>query len=504
MPLLNDRTLADQAVPVPDYDRGRVRTGIAHFGVGGFHRAHQALYLDELMRRGRAMDWGICGVGLLPADRRMQQALQAQDHLYTVVTKHADGTREARVVGSIVQYLYAPDDPEAVVRKLADETTRIVSLTITEGGYNIDPVTGRFDEENPAIRADLEPGATPGTVFGLVVEALVRRRERGVPPFTVMSCDNVPANGDVARSCFAAFAALRDPELGEWVRREVRFPNSMVDRITPVTTDEDRADLARLHGVEDRWPVVAEPFAQWVLEDSFTLGRPPLEEVGVQLVDDVEPYELMKLRLLNASHQVLCHLGSLVGYRFVHEVCRDPLFASFLLRYMEREATPTLRPVPGVDLHRYRHQLLERFRNAEVADTLARLCADTSDRIPKFLLPVVRENLAAGGEVDHAAAVVAAWTRYAEGVDERGEPIQVVDRLREPLMASARRSREDPLAFLGRREVFADLADEPRFVAAYTSALDVLRTRGARALLEELATRPSPGSSRAPTPASGG
>ncbi|MBP2336752.1 mannitol 2-dehydrogenase [Saccharothrix coeruleofusca] len=486
MPPLNATTLAEHAVPVPTYDRDRVRTGIVHFGVGGFHRAHQAVYLDELMRRGQAMDWGICGVGLLPADRRMQRVLQAQDHLYTVVTKHADGTREARVVGSVVQYLYAPDDPEAVVRKLADETTRVVSLTITEGGYNVDTATGRFDAGNPAVLADLEPGAAPRSVFGLVVEALVRRRERGVPPFTVVSCDNVPANGEVARRCFAAFATLRDPELGEWVRREVRFPNSMVDRITPVTTDEDRVDLARRFGVEDGWPVVCEPFTQWVLEDSFTMGRPPLEEVGVQLVDDVEPYELMKLRLLNASHQVLCYLGSLVGYRFAHEVCRDPLFASFLLGYMEREASPTLRPVPGVDLDRYRLRLLERFGNAEVADTLERLCADTSDRIPKFLLPVVRENLAAGGEVEHAAVVVAAWARYVEGLDERGGEIRVVDRLREPLAAAARRWREDPLAFLRRREVFGDLVDNPRFTAAYVNALTSLHLRGVRSAIGEV------------------
>jgi mannitol 2-dehydrogenase len=445
------------------------------------------VYLDELMRRGEAMDWGICGVGLLPADLRMKQALEAQDHLYTVVAKHADGTREPRIIGSIVQYLYAPDDPEAVVAKLADPTTRIVSLTITEGGYNIDRATGRFDAGNASVQADLQRGAGPGTVFGLVVEALLRRRERGVPPFTVVSCDNLRANGDVARRCFSSFAALRDPELGEWVRREVRFPNSMVDRITPVTTDADRADLARRHGVEDRWPVVCEPFIQWVLEDSFTAGRPSLAEVGVQLVEDVEPYELMKLRLLNASHQALCYLGYLAGYRFVHEVCRDPLFVSFLRRYMTREAVPTLRPVPGIDLDRYCEQLLERFANAEVSDTVARLCADTSDRVPVFLLPVVRENLAAGREVGHAALVVASWARYAEGVDEQGRTIQVVDQLREPLMAAARRWPEDPLAFLRQRELFGDLVDNPRFVEAYTAALTALHTSGARTVLEDLA-----------------
>ncbi len=340
---------------------------------------------------------------------------------------------------------------------------------------------------------DLAPDAVPATVFGLVVEALVRRRAQGVPPFTVMSCDNIAGNGEVARRSFCAFAELRgavlgDPELGDWVRTRVHFPSCMVDRITPVTTDDDRNALAARFGVDDRWPVVCEPFTQWVLEDSFGLERPPLDEVGVQLVDDVEPYELMKLRLLNASHQALCYFGHLAGYRLVHEVAQDPLFASFLLSYMDREARPTLEPVPGVDLDAYCHELIERFSNPEVRDTVARLCAESSDRIPKWLLPVIAHNLASDGEIVRSAAVVASWARYAEGVDERGEPIEVVDRLREPLAAAARRWPQDPLAFLAQRAVFGDLGDDQRFVAAYTAALASLHNKGARATLEELVT----------------
>ncbi|KDN16446.1 mannitol dehydrogenase family protein [Amycolatopsis rifamycinica] len=485
---LSDRTLPRHApqVAAPTYDRSRVRTGIVHFGVGGFHRAHQAWYLDRLMNRGQALEWGVCGAGVLPADRRMRDVLSAQDGLYTLVVKHPDGTREPRIIGSLVEYRYAPDDPEAVVEKLAHPSTRIVSLTITEGGYNLDGSTGRFDEDNAAVRADLVPGAAPGTVFGLVTEALARRHSRGVPPFTVMSCDNIPGNGNVARQAFGAFAALRDPELGEWVGREVRFPNSMVDRITPVTTDDDRAEVARRYGIDDRWPVVCEPFSQWVLEDSFGCGRPAWEEVGVQLVGDVGPYELMKLRLLNAGHQALCYFGYLAGYRFVDDVCREPVFAGFLLRFMEREAAPTLRPVPGVDLGRYERQLIERFANPHVRDTLARLCADTSDRIPKFVLPIVRDNLATGGEVGRAAAVVAAWARYADGVDEQGEPIPVEDPLRRRLTAAARRWPEDPLAFLAQRDVFGELVDDRRFTAAYTAALASLHRRGTRATLRDL------------------
>lgn len=479
-------SLASDDLAVPQYDRSRLRAGIVHLGVGGFHRAHQAMYLDRLMNAGEAHDWAICGVGVLPHDARMRDALTAQDGLYTLVLKHPDGTLEGRVIGSIVEFLLAPDDPEAVVERMASPEIRIVSLTVTEGGYNVHPVTGEFDAEDPAVRADLEPGAVPATTFGLVTEALRRRRDRGVPPFTVQSCDNIQGNGDVAHRMFAAFARLKDPGLAAWIEEHVPFPNSMVDRITPVTTDDDRAMVAERFGVDDAWPVVAEPFTQWVVEDRFADGRPSWEKVGAQLVDDVEPYELMKLRLLNASHQALCYLGYLAGYRYAHEVCADETFVRFLRDYMAREGAPTLRPVPGVDLEEYEATLIERFANPHVRDTLARLCAESSDRIPTWLVPVIRANLASGGEVHRSAAVVAAWARYDEAVDEQGEPIAIVDRLADRLKAAAARNREDPLAFVRDEELFGDLASEPRFVEAYTAALDSLHTLGARATVERL------------------
>jgi len=489
MPPLNAKTLPSLGAPVsiPAYDRDQVRTGVVHFGVGGFHRAHQAMYFDRLMNDGQALRWGICGVGVLPGDRRMNEVMQAQDCLYTLVVKHPNGTFEARVIGSIVEYLFAPDDPEVVIDKLADEQTRIVSLTVTEGGYNFNAVTGDFNASNPDIVHDLQAQAAPKTTFGLITEALVRRRDRGVLAFTVMSCDNIQGNGDTARKSFVAFAMLRDPELGQWVAQHVRFPNSMVDRITPATTDDDQAEIAERFGIEDQWPVVCEPSTQWVLEDRFGAGRPPLEDVGVQLVEDVEPYEMMKLRLLNASHQALCYFGYLAGYRFVHDVCRDPLFANFLHAYMDREATPTLEPVPGINLDEYKRNLIARFSNPQVRDTVARLCAESSDRIPKWLLPVIRQNLTGGGEITRSAAVVASWARYAEGIDEQGKTIEVVDRLKDRLMANARRQREDPLAFLADREVFGDLVDNERFTSVYLSHLQSLHQHGARATLEKLA-----------------
>jgi mannitol 2-dehydrogenase len=485
---LNARTLKSlgERLPVPAYERSLVTPGVVHFGVGGFHRAHQAMYHDRLMNEGNSLDWGICGVGVLAADRLMRDALDAQDGLYTLVRKDSDGTWEPRVMGSIVEYLFAPDDPQAVIEKMAAPSTRIVSLTITEGGYNISDITGEFDAANPDVVRDLDPDAVPRTAFGLITEALQRRRSHGLAPFTVMSCDNLQDNGRLSQRVFTTFARLRNPDLGDWVEREVRFPNSMVDRITPVTTDADRAKIRERFGIDDLWPVICEPYTQWVLQDAFTSGRPAYEQAGVQVVDNVEPYELMKLRLLNGSHQAMCYFAYLAGYRLVHEAAQDPLFQAFLLGYMDQEATPTLPPVPGVDLNGYKHTLIERFSNPQVRDTIARLCAESSDRIPKWLLPVIRHQLAAGGEIRRSAAVVASWARYAEGVDEQGQPIAVVDRLADRLTRAARRQREDPDAFIANRDVFGDLADDERFAAAYRSALASLHRRGARATLESL------------------
>lgn len=478
------RRAVHERMAAPAYDRDQIRVGIVHFGVGGFHRSHQAMYLDRLLSKGEALDWGICGVDVMPADRPKKQAFADQDGLYTLVLKDPDGSTEPRVIGSLVRYLFAPDEPGEVLDALADPRTRIVSLTITEGGYNFNQVTGDFDAENPAIVADLQPGSVPGTVFGFVAEGLRRRRAAGTPPFTVMSCDNIPGNGDVARAMFGAFAELKDPELGAWLRAQVAFPNSMVDRITPVTTAGDVEQLRDDYGVRDALPVVCEPFTQWVLQDTFPTGRPPWEQCGVQLVTDVTPYELMKLRLLNASHQALAYAGYLAGYRHAHEAAADPVFIEFLLGYMRLEGRPTLPDVPGVDLDEYIGTLLQRFANPAIRDTLARLAAWSSDRIPKWLVPVIRANLASGGPVTRSAAVVASWARYDEGVDESGEPIEVVDALRDELMASATDQGGDPLAFVRDERLFGDIAGQPEFADAYLRALESFHKVGARRTYE--------------------
>ncbi len=464
---LNNASLAEIPIAKPSYDRSEIDVGIVHFGVGGFHRAHQAMYLDRLLEMGLAKEWGICGVGVLPGDRKMAKVMSDQDGLYTLIAMNSDGTGDARVIGSIVDHLFAPDDPDAVVELLAAPTTRIVSLTITEGGYFID-------------------GAGPDSVFGLVTAALARRKERGVPSPTIVSCDNIEGNGDLARKAFCAYAQRTDPELATWMKANTRFPNSMVDRITPVTTPDVIEALAADFDVEDDWPFATEPFTAWVLDDDFSDGRPPYEDADVLLVEDVTPYELMKLRLLNAGHQALCYFACLAGYRVVHDAAGDPLFAEFLRQYMDSEATPTLKPVPGINLPDYKRTTIERFANPGVRDTVVRLCFGSSDRIPQWLLPVVRENLKSGEPVRLSAATVASWARYAEGVDEQGEPIDVQDQLAESLVPIAKSQLENPKAFIESTAVFGDLAQQPRFVEAYLWALDSLHRDGARATLVAL------------------
>ncbi|MGB6205954.1 mannitol dehydrogenase family protein [Mycobacterium sp.] len=461
---LNNATLTRLPIATPSYDRGSVGVGIAHIGAGHFHRAHQAMYIDRLLQRGLAHEWGICGLGVMPGDWTMRDVLRDQDGLYTLILENPDGSRDAQVIGSIIDYRYVPDDPEPALEVLAAPTTRIISLTITEGGYR--------DVGGPA--------------FGLITAALARRRDRGIAAPTIVSCDNIEGNGAIARGAILANAGQQDPGLAEWVAEHARFPSSMVDRITPATTLEMAAAVRRDFGVADRWPVVAEPFTAWVLEDDFADGRPPLEQAGVLLVDDVVPYESMKLRMLNAGHQCLCYFAQLCGFEYVHDAARDPLFAEFLLAYFDFEAIPTLPPVPGIDLHDYSRTLIQRFANPGVRDTVARLCAYSSDRIPKWLLPVICDNLASDGSIRLAAAVVASWARYAEGVSEWGEPFEVVDQLADSLVPIARSHHENPTAFIEITAMFGDLAQQPRFVQAYRWALDSLHHKGARATLEAL------------------
>lgn len=472
--------MPQQSVSKPTYLREDISVGIAHIGVGNFHRSHQAVYLDQLMNSGLDRDWGICGIGLLPGDARMRDTLKAQDYSYTVIEKHGDGAITARVIGSIVDYLYAPDEPEAVIELLSSPAIKIVSLTITEGGYNIDRTTGAFLVTSQAIQEDIAKPVAPTTVFGYLTQALARRRQNGIAPFTVMSCDNVPENGNVAKLAVTSFAREIDPDLATWIAGHVSFPNSMVDRITPVTADADRHLLQDFFGIEDAWPVPTEPFTQWVLEDTFSCGRPAFENVGVQMVNDVAAYELMKLRLLNASHQGLAYFGTLLGYTYVHEAVADPGIANFLRGYLA-EARQTLLPVPGIDLDTYVDQIFVRFLNPHIADTLARLAVDASDRIPKFVLPTIRDNLSAGRSMSFGAALIASWREWLESTS----PVAIVDALTPELLDYVDRSRQDPSHFISCTSVFGDLAWDEAFTNEVRNVGGTLR-RGTREWLDSL------------------
>ncbi|TCP56655.1 mannitol 2-dehydrogenase [Tamaricihabitans halophyticus] len=455
----------------PAYGRRAVTAGILHFGVGNFHRSHQAAYLDRLLRKGEAVDWGIIGVGLFPQDARLGEILRAQDFSYTLVELGADGHQVATRISAIIDFLHAPSEPERVREYLADPRIRVVSLTITEGGYNTSDVTGEFDTANVDIVADVN-APYPRTVFGILAAGLYLRRARGIPPFAVVSCDNIPGNGGVTRRALVAFARLAyGVEFADWINRTVSFPDSMVDRITPATTDAERALVRDVFGIDDAWPVVCEPFTQWVIEDDFPLGRPAWEGVGGQLVDDVGPYELMKLRLLNGSHQAMAHVGLLRGHRYVHEAMADAEVVGLVRRYMADEALDSLPLVPGIDLGQYMSQLVERFANPHIRDTLDRLATDTSDRLPKFLVPVAAELSRAGKPAPAAAGVLAAWAVRAARELRAGNSLN--DRQAERLGAALRTVDADPVSFLANREWFGDLIDDARFAADFQRAYRV-------------------------------
>lgn len=453
---------------LPAYDPAEITVGVVHFGIGNFHRSHQAMYLDRLITLGGHDDWGIIGVGVMPGDKLMRDSLAGQGYRYTLVEKAGDGRVNGREIASIRQILYAPEDPQAVIDLLIDPGIRIVSLTITEGGYNIDRATGEFDLDNPFIQRDLTQPHNPATVFGYITEALRIRYQSGITPFTVMSCDNLPGNGDVMRQAILTYAGAIDGSLASWISDEVAFPSSMVDRITPVTTDADRTLVKEIFGVDDAWPVVTEPFTQWVLEEQFCNARPNFELAGVQMTDDVAPYELMKLRLLNASHQAMAYIGTLFGYTHVHEAVDDSDIGRFLRAYLD-EARVTLSPLPGVDVDDYIETLFDRFRNPYIADTLARLAVDASDRIPKFVLPALQDNLAAGRPIDIGAAVVASWAQYlAISTGQVADPM-APDII--PLVHS-----DDPLAFIQHTPIFGTMSEDSRFAKAYTTAYEAFGT----------------------------
>ncbi len=479
---LSRATLADVPATIvrPRFDPAVVSPGIVHLGFGGFHRAHMARYTHDLMeRRADAAQWGIVGVGLLPADARVRDALAAQDGLYTLVERQ-DGDETATVIGCVREVIFAGESSQSALEAIDDPAVRIVSLTITENGYCLSPATKTLDRDHPLIVHDLSHPDQPRSAVGIVVEAYRRRMAAGAAAFTALTCDNIQHNGAVLRAAVLALAGWRDQALATWIAANATFPSTMVDRITPVTTPSQTEDFTARFGLADRWPIFCERFRQWVIEDDFVAGRPAWEEVGAQFVADVAPYEFMKLRLLNTSHLAIAGLGRLMGHVYIDEAVRDPVLRSYAGALMDRETGPTLPPVPGVDLEDYKAQLLERFGNVAIKDTVDRVNADAPINL---LVEPIRDRLAAGASIDLLALALAAWMRRATGVDETGGPISVVHPLAAVLRERAIAGGPDPRPLLSLRKIFGDLVDHEAFVATLEAWLTSLYSDGARATL---------------------
>jgi mannitol 2-dehydrogenase len=488
-PSLENIAALARTAAVPHYSRATLKPGIVHIGVGNFHRAHMAHYLHRLFEAGRDHDWAIIGAGIKSFDTAMRERLLPQDFLTTVVELDPAGY-SATVTGSMIDFVEAR--PEAVLRVLVRPEIRIVSLTITEGGYFVNAQTGGFDTDHPEIRADAENAERPGTVFGTIICALKLRRAAGLEPFTVMSCDNLPENGHAARAAVLGLSRMQDASLAEWIAGNVAFPNSMVDCITPGTGDRERKLVLEKFGIEDAAPVVCEPFRQWVLEDNFPQGRPAFEKVGVEFVADVAPYELMKLRILNGGHATIAYPSGLLGIHYVHDAMAHPVVAAFLDWLEHKELRPTVPKIPGVDFEAYYRKIVERFSNPAIGDTIPRLCVDGSNRQPKFILPAVRDRLKSGLPVDGLALEVALWCRFCAGTDDKGNRIDVTDGMASRLTEQALRARTRPQAFLEQRDVFGYLSDAAPFVGAFATALDALWSKGVvRTLEEAIARKPS-------------
>jgi mannitol 2-dehydrogenase len=467
-------------VQLPRFNPTQVTPGIVHLGLGGFHRAHMARYTHNLMEvRTDMLDWGIIGAGLMPTDRRMRDSLAPQDNLYTLIER-GSAQETVTVIGSLADVVFAGESTTDLLELIEQKRIRIVSLTVTEHGYCLNRSTKRLDPDHPLIRKDLAEPERPSSAIGIVVEAYRRRMVSAQPAFTALSCDNIQHNGTVLREAVLALAALRDPTLAAWIAENGSFPSTMVDRITPVTAATDIATLTERYGIIDRWPVFAEAFTQWVIEDRFPAGRPAWEDVGAQFVTDVTPYEFMKLRLLNASHLAVAGMGRLAGYLTIGEAMADPLINRYMAALMDRETGPTLPDVPGIDLPLYKAALLERFSSSAIKDTVERVNTDAPLNV---LVDPIRDRLRTGGSVDLLALALAAWLRRVRGEDEQGQPIEIRHPLADELRARAIEGGPDPRPLLAIGQLFGPTGTDPRLQTPVGHWLASLYADGARQTL---------------------
>lgn len=502
--LLSTATLTQLDAPVMTvpYDREALQAGIVHVGVGNFHRAHMAVYLDELLRSSPDSSsnmnnknkinnnnnnnmWGLVGAGVMPDHKDTANVLQNQDCLWTVVTRNADST-QPQIVGSMMDCLDYSENHDELKDELLQPNIKIVSLTVTEGGYFLHD--GQFDPTHPKILHDAQHPESPQTVFGVMVQALRERRQAGIAPFTIMSCDNVPHNGAICKVATLGLAHMQDPELAAWMQDHVTFPNSMVDRITPATTAaEKESGTQSAYGYSDHWPVYCEPFKQWVLEDSFCNGRPALEAVGVQFVPDVTPYERAKIRILNGGHASLCYPAALLGLDFVHEAMEHDVIREFLDTVERTEIVPGVPAVPDTDLPAYWETIQRRFANPTIRDSIARNCYDGASRQPKFILPPIQDNLASSRSVRGLAMVSALWCRYCVGTTERGEPIASNnDPSWDRLQSIALQAQTDPQQWLAlNKDVYGKVSENPVFSNAFAHAVKSIQDLGVEGAMKE-------------------
>ncbi len=469
-------------VSTPRYSRDSLTPGIVHIGVGNFHRAHLAVYLDDLFNMGLNHDWAIIGAGVMPTDELMREKLVSQDYLTTVVEQDAHRS-SARVTGPMIDFI-PPSERKRLLATLADPAIRIVSLTVTEGGYMINPATGKFDPNHPALQRDAKNPDDPTTAFGLILHGLKARKAKGLTPFTVMSCDNLPHNGVVTRNAVSGLARLMDASLADWIEKNVTFPNAMVDRITPATSDRERKIALEKFGIEDNWPVFCEEFRQWVIEDQFTAGRPDFEKVGAQFVPDVTPFEYMKIRILNGGHAVIAYAGCLLDVHFVHEAMEHPLVGEFFNKIEREEIVPTVPPVPNTDIGDYLKLIHSRFSNPKIGDTERRLAFDGSNRQPKFIVPVIADNLKAGRSISGLALESALWCRYCAGTTDSGKVVEPNDPIWPRLNALALQAKSDPLQWLSMDDIYGEVAKDESFRASFTDWLSKLWRDGVAATMK--------------------
>ena len=480
---LSNATLPDlpDGVKRPEYDRSALTPGIVHIGLGNFHRGHQAWYLHRLMQQGLALDWAIIGAGVRPNDEAQRKRLAAQDYLTTLIELDPAG-RSAEVTGSMIGYVPVEEGNGSLIAQMADPAIRIVALTVTEGGYYIDPATKGFDAGHADIQHDAANPERPRTAFGAMIAALKQRREKGIGPFTGQSCDNLQGNGTILRQTVVSLARLSDPDLADWIDANCTFPNSMVDCIVPATGPKELA-LVKEFGIDDAAPVTHENYRQWVIEDDFCAGRPEWDKAGATFSDDVHAYEAMKIRILNGGHQVISNPGEILSVEFISGCMSHPLIGAFFRKVAGEEIVPQVEPVPGMTPQAYVELIDRRFSNPEIVDTVRRVAFDGSSRHTGFILPVLRDALEAGSPIEGLALTEALWARMCEGTREDGTAIEPNDPIWDKLTAAAKAAKDRPQSWLDQRDLYGDLGDNVRFSESFARWLGLIWSDGTEAAL---------------------